>query len=127
MFMTCPIPIAFQKNTDKYSAPLRQNQYNLKPHTSPDKRSARAKSNPRPDNKQAPQVSQYKNNCKNTSSLDLSYSSIYGAVLWQLLIKTRYSSHKIKKPRSQGTLGNTFNALDFTRTLQKVCPVSSKC
>ena len=87
MSLACPGPVDRQHNREKASAPLRQNKYNSKAHTPPEKRGASAKENPPPENQQETQVGQYKNNGNNTPLSDSSDSSIAVAVLWPLLIK----------------------------------------
>ena len=126
MSLTCHSPIACQHNWDKSSAPLCQNQYHSKVHTSPDKRGASTKGKPTPNNQCFPKVSQEKKNGKNTPSYNFSYSSITAPILWAMLIKNLDFSRLKKQPCSQGTLGNTFNALYGTRTLQRLRPVPLK-
>ena len=89
MYLTCPGPVARQRNCEKTSALFRQNQYNSKPHTSPDKLGTSAKVNPPSDNQQAPRVNKGNKNSKNTPSSYSSYSSITAPVLWKLLIKKK--------------------------------------
>ena len=66
MSLTCPGLVSCQHNRDKASAPLRQNQYHSKSHTSPDKRVASAKGNIPTDNQQDTQVSKHNKNGNNT-------------------------------------------------------------
>ena len=82
-----PRPCSLSTQSQRSSAPLRQNKYNPKPHTTPDKHGASAKVNPTSDNKKDPQVRQCKKNGKNKPSSDYSDSSITAAILWQLLIE----------------------------------------
>ena len=56
MSLNLPAPEAHKHNCKKTSAPLRQKQYNSKPHTPHDKCGASAKVNPPPYNQQAPQI-----------------------------------------------------------------------
>ena len=88
MSLTFLIPVASQHNCNKSSALLHQNQYHSKLHTPPEKCGASVKCKPPPGNQQAPQVSQYKKNSKNTPLSNSSNLSITAAILWPLLIKT---------------------------------------
>ena len=90
MYITCPLPRERQQNCNKCSAPLRENQYNSKPHTSHAKRGASNKVKPPPENQQAPQVIQDKKNSKNTPFSDLSDSSIAAAVLWNIFVENQF-------------------------------------
>ena len=87
MSLTFPGTVACQKNCNKSSTLPPQNKYISKVHTPPYKRGARAKGKPLSDNQQAPQVSQYKKNGKNTPYSDSSDLSITAAILWLLFIK----------------------------------------
>ena len=112
MSLTCRGPVACQHNRKKSSAPLHQNQYNSKPHTSPEKRGSSAKGKPTPENQKETQVSKYKKNGKNTPSLDSSDSSTPAAVLWQLLFENTVF-FLAKKPAS--LTGDTWEALQCIR------------
>ena len=78
MSLTCPGPLACQCNREKASNPLRQNQYNSKPHTTHEKHGTSAKGNPPTDNQPAPHATEDKKN---------DIFPIPAAVLWQGLIK----------------------------------------
>ena len=112
----------FQHICDKSSDPCCQNWYDSKSHTIINKCGTSTARNPPPENEQAPNLSQYKKNCKITLS---SYLSTVTYFQLPLLLKNPYFFSP-KQPCPQGTLGNPFNVSDSTIVLQWARLVPSK-